>query len=459
MRIGVRRIEGDVMTDVTTRMRRGLAGVGIALVMIVATPVGASAQEPSRAPVFTKDVAPILQEKCQACHRPGYIAPMPLLTFEQARPWARAIRERVITRQMPPWHIDKTVGIQEFKNDRSLSDDQIDTIVRWVDAGAPQGDLKDMPPPKVFPDESIWNFAERFGGPPDLIVKSPKYTTPAKALDAWYKPVVETGLTEERWVRAIEIRPATVLGRRVTHHALARLQQDEAEAAGDGGGGGGLFMEWAVGKQGEIMRPNSGKLMKPGSKIIFEVHYHAVGEEITDQVELGIYFYPKGQEPKYRQTLALVSSISGGSGNIDIPPNSTFVSQGVLVLPRAARIENFQPHMHLRGKAMAMEAILPDGRTQMLSYVNNFNFNWHNNYVYADDAAPLVPKGTVLRVTSWYDNTRGNRNNPDPDQWVGFGDRTVDEMGHAWVNFTFMSDEDFKAEVDARKARLATSTQ
>jgi hypothetical protein len=435
-------------------------GVGVALAVVVMLPARASAQASAGAPVFTKDVAPILQEKCQACHRPGYIAPMPLLTYEQTRPWARAIRERVVTRQMPPWHIDKTVGIQDFKNDRSLTDQQINTIVRWVDAGAPQGDPKDLPAPKVFPDESIWNFAERFGGPPDLIVKSPKYTTPARALDAWYKPVVETGLTEERWVRAIEIHPATVPGRRITHHALARLQQDEPEAASNGADAtGGLFMEWAVGKQGEIMRPNSGKLMKPGSKIIFEVHYHAVGEEITDQVELGIYFYPKGQEPKYRQTLALVGAIAGGFGNIDIPPNSTFVSQNFFVLRQAARIENFQPHMHLRGKAMSMEAILPDGRSQMLSFVNNFNFNWHNNYVYADEAAPLLPKGTVVRVTAWYDNTRANRNNPDPDQWVGFGDRTVDEMGHAWINFTYMNDEDFKAEVEARKARATTSTQ
>ena len=191
--------------------------------------------------------------------------------------------------------------------------------------------------------------------------------------------------------------------------------------------------------------------MLPGSKIIFEVHYHAVGEEITDQVELGIYFYPKGQEPKYRQVLASLSSIAGGARNIDIPPNGTFVSQNFHVMRQAGRVENFQPHMHLRGKAMSMEAILPNGTTQMLSHVNNFNFNWHNNYVYADDAAPLLPKGTILKITSWHDNTAANKNNPDPNQWVGWGDRTVDEMGHAWVNITYMSDEDFKAELERRK--------
>jgi hypothetical protein len=276
---------------------------------------------------------------------------------------------------------------------------------------------------------------------------------PAQALDQWYKPVVETGLTEARWVRAIEIRPSTVKGRRITHHALARLQQGDAEAnPSDDGVGAGLFMEWAVGKQGEIMRPNSGKLMLPGSRIVFEVHYHAVGEEITDQVELGIYLYPKGQEPKYRQVLASLSSVAGGARNIDIPPNGTFVSQNFHVMKQAGRVENFQPHMHLRGKAMSMEAILPNGTTQMLSHVNNFNFNWHNNYVYADDAAPLLPKGTILKITSWYDNTTANKNNPNPNQWVGFGDRTVDEMGHAWVNITYMTDEDYQAEVEKRKA-------
>jgi hypothetical protein len=433
-----------------------------AIAVLVSLPQLLHAQGGTNQVTFTKDIAPILQEKCQACHRTDSMAPMSLVTYEEARPWAKAIRERVITRQMPPWHIDKTIGIQKFKNDRSLTDAQIDTIVKWVDAGAPKGDMKDMPAPKQFPDESKWNFADLFGAP-DLVIKSPDWTTPAVALDAWYKPVVPTGLTEPRWVRAIEIHPATVKGRKVTHHALARLQQQEttnvAAAADDAAGAalGGLFMEWAVGKQGEIMRPGSGKMMLPGSKIIFEMHYHAVGEQITDHVELGIYFYPKGQEPKYRQTLAALQSVAGGSRNIDIPPNATFVSQNFIPMRQAGRIENFQPHMHLRGKAMSMEAILPTGQTMMLSHVNNFNFNWHNNYVYSDDAAPLLPKGTILKITSWYDNTTSNPHNPDPNQWVGFGDRTVDEMGHAWVNITYMSDEDYQAEVAKRKAEAASN--
>jgi hypothetical protein len=446
-----------------------MTGAIVGTVMLSASvAVAAPADTSAPAPTFTKDVAPIFQAKCEACHRPDSIAPMSLRTFEEVRPWARSIRSRVASRQMPPWHIDKTVGIQHFANDRSLTDEQIDTIVRWVDGGAPKGDPKDMPPAVAWADETGWNFKSRFGDP-DLIVKSPAYRMPAHAQDAWYKPVVATGLTEARWVRAIEIRPSTIKGRRITHHALARLQQNDGTAGAaaptaaptgdDADVGPGLFMEWAVGKQGEIMRPNSGKLMLPGSKIVWDIHYHAVGEDITDAVELAVYFYPKGQEPKYRQVLALFSGVTEGNRNLDIPPNAVVVNQNFHVMKQAGRVENFQPHMHLRGKAMAMEAILPNGTTQMLSYVNDFQFNWHVNYVYADDDAPLLPKGTILRITAWHDNTTANKNNPDPTQWVGWGDRTVDEMAHAWVNVTYMSDEDYQAELARRKQMTARSTQ
>jgi hypothetical protein len=244
------------------RLGLGTLALGAAL----AVPGAVLAAEPAATPTFTKDVAPLFQAKCEACHRAGSIAPMSLVTYEEARPWARSIKTRVASRQMPPWHIDKTVGIQQFQNDRSLSDQQIDTIVRWVDAGAPKGDPKDMPAPKQWPDEAVWNFAETFGGPPDLVIKSTPWTQAARGQDAWYKPVVETGLTEPRWVRAIEIRPSTVKGRKITHHALARLMQDDPDAPApqrdadgnivpdDDNVGPGLLMEWAVGKQGEIMR-------------------------------------------------------------------------------------------------------------------------------------------------------------------------------------------------------------
>lgn len=419
------------------------------------------------APTFTKDIAPIFQDRCEACHRPDSIAPMSLRTYEEARPWARSIRTRVEQRQMPPWNIDKTVGIQQFKNDRSLTDDQIATVVRWIDAGAPKGDLKDMPAPVQWPDDQGWNFTKVFGQQePDLIIHSSPWTQKAGANDTWWRPVVATGLTEARWVRAIEIRPSTVKGRKITHHAIARLQQEETDALAqndvddNGQVQPGTFMEWAVGKQGEMMRPNSGKLMLPGSKIVWDIHYSNGGEDITDDVEMGVYFYPKGQEPKYRQVLHLMGATN--AGGVDIPPNVVKQTEGFFVLKENARIESFQPHMHLRGKAMQMSAILPTGQVQVLSYVSNFNFNWMSSYLYADDAAPLLPKGTILKIEAWHDNTAGNKANPDPDVWVGYGDRTVDEMAHAWVNVTYMKDADYKAELAARREALAkknTTTQ
>ena len=386
---------------------------------------------------------------------------MSLISYEDVRPWARSIRTRVAAHTMPPWHLDKTVGIQHFENDASLSDKQIETILAWVDSGAPAGDLKDMPPPMKWPSGDTWEFASKFGQP-DLVITSPAWHMAANAQDAWWKPVVDTGLKDPRWVRAIEIRPSTKKGRRITHHALARLKQDDGgdptKTSGDlADATGGLFMEWAVGKQGELMRPNTGKLMLPGSKILFDIHYHAVGEDITDSVELGVYFYPKGQEPKYRTVLGAFESIAGGKEALDISPNSISVTSEAHVMKRAGRIENFQPHMHLRGKAMLMEAILPDGTTRTLSYVNNFQFNWHLNYVYADDAAPILPKGTILKFTSWHDNTAANKDNPDPNQWVGWGERTVDEMAHAWVNITYMSDEDYAAAIAARGKQVAAN--
>ncbi len=436
--------------------RMGVMALGAVLVL---PGVAAAADAPT--PTFTKDVAPIFQEKCEACHRPNSMAPMSLVTYADARPWARAIRARVADRQMPPWQIDRTVGIQKFKNDRSLTDEQLDTIVRWVDGGAPQGDPTDMPAPKAWPDDQGWNFAAAFGQTePDLIIESGSFTMPAVSQDAWDKRIQPTGITEPRWVRAIEIRPATVQGRRITHHAIAYLMQDEPGGGGAGAGAsfglGGPFMEWAVGKQGEMMRPDTGKLLLPGSKFRWDIHYSAVGEEITSKVQMGIYFYPKGQEPKYRTTLSLVPA---ALGTMDIRPNSVSVVEGFTVLRSAARIESFQAHMHLRGKAMELEAILPTGQKQVISLVTDFNFNWMNTYVYADEAAPLLPKGTILKVTAWHDNTAAKKSNPDPNQWVGWGDRTVDEMAHAWINIVYMSDEDFQAEQAKRKEMLSGRSQ
>src|SRR5258708_461934 len=261
------------MTGGQTRLAAIVVGT------VLAVPVAGRAADNAAAPTFTKDVAPIFQAKCEGCHRPDNMAPMALRTYEEVRPWVKSIAQRVGSRQMPPWHIDKNVGIQKFKNDRSLNDDQIDVIERWIAAGSPKGDAKDMPPAKVWTDNGAsWQEALKLG-PPDLVVKSPDYTMPAVAQDAWWRPTTPTGLTEPRWVKAIEIRPVGKGARKITHHALARLQQpedmDPALFTNDPNvSGDGLFMEWAVGKNADEMRPDSGRLMLPGSRRPLQLRQH-----------------------------------------------------------------------------------------------------------------------------------------------------------------------------------------
>jgi mono/diheme cytochrome c family protein len=435
--------------------------LGAALVLAARAADARSAEEDV---TFAKHVAPILQRKCQACHQPNSIAPMSLLTYEDAKENLVEIKARVQAREMPPWHIDKTIGIQRFKNDGGLTDAEIATIVRWIDGGAKLGNRADLPAPVKAGDPNRWQLADSLG-PPDLIVRSTPYTIAARTMDKWYRPTVETGLTEARWVRAIEVKPARVESKKVVHHALAYLLQNEqggvtglAESAHDHQSNAGLFMEWAVGKVGQIFPADAGKLMLPGSRIRWEVHYHAIGEEIKDNVvELGIYFYPKGVVPKHRTVLKMYDV--SRSMELDIPPHSKTITQNVYTLPAPARLENFQPHMHMRGKMMSMEAVYPDGKRETLSMVNNFQWNWHINYVYAEDAAPLLPKGTMLIFTAWHDNTSANKNNPDPGQWVGWGDRTVDEMAHCWVDVTYLDQPDFDRLVAGRKAALAGQKQ
>jgi hypothetical protein len=433
--------------------------------LAIPSPISA-AEQSSAAPTFAKDIAPIFQEKCDECHRKGSMAPMSLVTYEEARPWAKSIRQRVVNKQMPPWHIDSTIGVQKFKNDMSLSEAQINTITKWVDAGSPPGNPKDMPAPRMWPGDNEWKAAKELGKP-DFVVRSEPYVMPAHHQDVWWRSTSNLPVTEDRWVRAVEMRPTSGGSRRITHHAQTFLIQDDPEGSGPGTdpalASRAMLMEWAIGKSYDMYRPNTGKLIKPGSAISWDIHIHAVGEQLTNEVELAVWLYPKGQEPKYRTYLTALQAIKsrtpGGLRLVDIPPNSITAAQSFTVLKQAAILENFQPHMHWRGTAMEVEAILPDGATEVVSYVGKFNFNWMTNYIYADDAAPVYPKGTVIRVTAWYDNTRANPNNPDPDQWVGFGDRTVDEMGHAWMNVTYISDEDYRqwSEQKTRSQKTATA--
>ena len=463
---------------IATLKPRHLSAVGIVLAVSIALVAQTSALAADAKPAnagareqvtFSKDVAPILQAKCQECHQPNSIAPMSLITFKEARPWARSIKERVVTRQMPPWHIDQSVGVQKFKNDMSLTNEQINTIVSWVDGGAIEGDPKDLPPAKPLVTDNEWKGVRDGYGPPDLVVRSPEYTMAARHQDVWYRPMSDIPITEPRWAKMVEIRPTNLKGRKVLHHSIAYLVlNNDPEAVNTGTSNGPQradddvdlvnrrpqLMEWAIGKGYDLFRPGTGKLIVPGEKISWDQHIHAAGEEITAGSEIGIWFYKKGEEPKKRSYLIGFTGIRGGRQSLDIPPNSFSQTEGFTALKENTLIENFQPHFHLRGKSMQVEAILPDGSSRILSYVGNFNFNWMTNYIYDDDAAPVLPKGTVIHVSAWYDNTKANKNNPDPEQWVGYGDRTVDEMAHAWMNVVYLSDEEYQQMLTDRRTKM-----
>ncbi len=449
---------------------RALAAATLGGVILFAASAGAQTA-PANAPTFAKDIAPIFQAKCQECHQPNSIAPMSLITFAESRPWARSIKNRVSQRQMPPWHIDPSVGVQKFKNDMSLSQKQIDTIVAWVDAGAPQGDAKDMPPAKPIAADNEWQGVRDGFGKPDIVVRSSEYKMPAKGQDVWYRPMSELPITEPRWVKMVEIRPTNLKARKVVHHSIAYLvlNPDNVAAVNTGTANGPApaasvddlvnrrpqLMEWAIGKGYDLFTEGTGKMIMPGEKLSWDQHLHASGEEIDAGSEIALWLYPKGQEPTKRSYLIGFTGLKK-RGFLDIAPNSIAYTEGFTVLKENTLITNFQPHFHLRGKAMEVKAILPDGSTQVVSYVGKFNFNWMTNYIYADDAAPAFPKGTVIQVSAWYDNTKANPNNPDPDQWVGYGDRTVDEMAHAWMNVVYLTDAEYKEWQDKRKARMST---
>ncbi len=437
------------------------AGIGVVAPAAGLAQTSAQGADAARQVTFARDVAPIFQQKCQECHRPGNIAPMSLVTYEESRPWARSIKARVAGREMPPWHLDKTVGIQEFVNDASLSDRDIDTIVRWVDGGAPLGDPKDMPPPRQWANDNRFRLEDTLG-PPDLIVKSKPWTMPAVAQDVHFRPVVELGLTEPRWIRAVETRPS-LKGRRIAHHVTSYLHRVETPEAGSSAASSRaddpsgelreMFTEWAQGKGGEIYPPNAGKFVKPGDKIEFETHYHAVGEEVTDVIETAWWFYPKNVTPKFSVEFVPIGT-SIGQG-LEIPPNTITQHQGSYTLSAPAILHNFQPHMHMRGKAFLMEAIYPDGHREVINYADHYDNTWHINYIYTERAAPVFPKGTTLQITAWHDNTSANRNNPDPRQWVTKGGRTVDEMAHANTQLIWITEEEYQRITKERGKRSA----
>lgn len=350
---------------------------------------------------------------------------MSLMTYEEVRPWARAIKRSVVSRAMPPWPIVPDVGIQRFKNDRSLAPAQIELLARWSDAGAPRGNPKDDPAPLKWPDAETWQ-----AGVPDLIVSVPTREIPAAGPDAWNDFILDTGLTDDRYIRAVETRPSSE-GRAVAHHVVTFLAQDGVQAADS------YLSGYALGKSQELFAADSGRLMRAGAKLRVNVHDHPIGRPVTDRLEIGLFFYPKGIVPR-REIVALTVGLLLLDDDIDIPANSVATHHATATLTRPAKIISFQPHIHLRGKAMTLEAVLPDGRREVLGAIDRYDFGTQTAYIYNDAAAPVLPAGTIFQASATYDNTAANRRNPDPNQWVGFGNRTVDEMLHCHVLMTYL---------------------
>jgi hypothetical protein len=413
----------------------------------------AQAQTTPNQVTFTKDIAPILQRACQNCHRPGSIGPMSLLTYNDVRPWAKSIKQQVVQRNMPPWFIDRAVGIQKFKNDVSLTDQEIATISKWADDGSPMGNAADAPKPRVFDDSDRWHI-----GKPDVVVTLKRdVLVKARQADQWLDlPTEDIGLKTNRYIAAMEIKP--IKGTKVLHHVESSLVEPE-----DGNAMQGKIHleEYAVGKFGDTFPEGTGMLLKPGAKILANVHVHADGEDTPMNIAVGLRLYPEGYTPKH---VAHAQQL-GSAGDIDIRPNTKNVrADGYTVLTRPAVITAFQPHMHNRGQAQCLELLYPSAgvgerpggvRTETVSCVDRFKFDWHVVYEYADDVAPIVPAGTILHVISLYDNTSGNKFNPDPTNWVGYGNRTIDEMGFSWINWYYLTDDEYKQAIAERTKRAS----
>ena len=368
---------------------------------------------------------------------------MSLLTYEEARPWARSIKDKVVTRAMPPWYIDKNIGVQEFKYDYSLTDEEIATVATWVDNGAARGNPADLPPAKEFRNIAEWKIGE-----PDWVVEIPEpFTVAAEAPNWWGDLYSDSGLTEDRWVKAVETKPS-LEGFPVVHHAVTSMEDLESED-----GDYNFLNEYALGKNGDIFPDGTGREIKAGGQIKFNMHYAAIGVETTDRTRVGLQFYPKGVVPERK----LISAHVGDDEDLDIPAGESNVRHdGFYRLKENAQITAFQAHLHNLGKRQCLGAVLPDNSKQILSCAD-WDFGWHIVYNYEDHVMPLLPKGTTLHVTSWHDNSEANRWNDDPRNWAGFGQRSSDEMSFAWVSWYDLDDEAFEKAVEEREMAAANN--
>jgi hypothetical protein len=363
---------------------------------------------------FTRDVAPIFYARCAECHRPGEIGPFSLLSYKDARPWAKSIREKVVEKVMPPWHADPNHG--QFRNDRRLTQAEIDTITAWVDQGAKEGNPKDLPPAPHF--VAGWNI-----GKPDQTFSIPEQRIPASGVVKYQYLSVPTNFTEDRWISAAEIRST---GRSAVHHVIVFLKEPNKPGGGEGQR---LLVGTAPGEQPAIFPPGYARKIPAGSELIFQMHYTPNGQETTDITTVGLIFAKKPVEHEVhtRPVLQMKFAIPPGDPNYRVESNYTFT--------RDAHLTSLMPHMHLRGKDFLYRAVLPDGTSKTLLSVPKYDFNWQTYYVLSEPVA--LPKGTRIECVAHYDNSSGNKFNPDPTKEVRWGDQTWEEMMIGWISFYY----------------------
>jgi hypothetical protein len=373
-------------------------------------------------PVFYKDVLPILQQHCQECHRPGEIAPMPLVTYADARPWAKAIREQAIARKMPPWFADPAYG--HFANDRSLSPAEMETLAAWVNAGAPAGDPKDAPAPREWPQG--WNI-----GTPDEIFEMPNaFPIPANRPVDYQYLILPTHFTEDRWVQKVEVRPGN---RSTVHHAVVYIREAGSKwlegepretsfsvPIAKGFTTSDILMVYTPGNSNDQWPDGVAKRIKAGSDLVLQMHYTATGKATEDRTRIGLVF---AKEPPKQAVLSLQMS----NDRFAIPPgDSNYRVQVSGTLPNDALLIGMFPHMHLRGKAFEYLITGPNGHAETLLKVNHYSFNWQLNYRLAQPR--LIKAGTHLTWIGYFDNSPNNPGNPDPTAEVRYGEQSWDEM-------------------------------
>jgi hypothetical protein len=371
---------------------------------------------------FSKDIAPILYNNCVGCHRPGEIAPMSLITYKEVRPWAKAIREKVVNRQMPPWHLDSQYG--KWENDLRLSQKDVDAVVAWVDGGAAEGNAKDLPPmPKLA---TGWQIGE-----PDVIFQMPtEFTVPAEGAVPYQHFTVPTNFKEDRYVQALEARAGNLS---VVHHIVMYARDPAEQSRGRGQNrkfniADGILGALSPGQTPFIAKPGQAKLIKAGSQLVFQMHYTPNGKEAKDRSIVGLIF-AKAPVDKIVNSKAAFDTrfvIPAGADNYEV--------KAVYEFEEDSHIISLMPHMHVRGKDIVYRAVYPDGRSEVLLSVPKYNFNWQ---VYYYPLKPLAaPKGTRLEAVAHYDNSTKNALNPDPTKDVRFGEQTWDEMMNGFFDFT-----------------------